>query len=384
MSFLLGLSLILIITKIMEFLAVKWSLPSVVGSLFVGILLGPAFLNIIQESEGLTLFSHIGVILLMFLAGIESDFSRLKKYLKPSLLVALLGIILPVGMFYFTGRLFGFGSHESLFISLIFSATSLSITIQVLKELNYVNTREGSVVVGAALLDDIMVVILLNLVMSFITPTAGGANIGRLLLTTILFFVLLFLCQRYILPLILKLYEKITVPEKNLAFGLALAFFFSFVAEAFGMSDIIGAFFAGIMLSQTKLGHEIEGKIETINTAFFAPVFFVSIGLNLSFHGVGRYWYLMIIFSILAILSKYIGGFLGARLDGFDRQSSSIVGTSMISRGEMALILVVLGLKESLITESMYSLIVLVVLISTVAAPILLKQAVVLKQKSKN
>ncbi|MGX7030651.1 cation:proton antiporter [Vagococcus zengguangii] len=382
MSFLLVISLILIITKVMEHLAVKLSLPSVVGSLMVGILLGPAVLGIVQESEGISLLSHIGVILLMFLAGIESDFNRLKKYLKPSVAVAILGIIMPMVMFYLTSLLFGFGSKEGLFISLIFSATSLSITIQVLKELNYVQTREGSVVVGAALLDDIMVVILLNIVMSLLTPGVGLAQVGQLLLATVLFFVGVFLFQRFLLPIILKIYDKVSVPEKNLAFGLALAFLFSFIAETLGMSDIIGAFFAGIMLSQTEVGHEIEGKIEQINTALFAPVFFVSIGLDLSFHGLGKYWYLIIIFSILAVLSKYIGGFFGAKFDGFDRKSAAIIGASMISRGEMALILVSLGLKQAIISESLYALIVLVVIISTVAAPILLKQAVVTKQKS--
>ena len=382
MSFLLVISLILIITKVMEHLAVKLSLPSVVGSLMVGILLGPAVLGIVQKSEGISLLSHIGVVLLMFLAGVESDFNRLKKYLKPSVTVAVLGIVMPVVMFYLTSLLFGFGSKESLFISLIFSATSLSITIQVLKELNYVQTSEGSVVVGAALLDDIMVVILLNVVMSLLTPGVGVAQVGKLLLTTVLFFVGTFLFQRFLLPIVLKLYEKVTVPEKNLAFGLALAFFLSFLAESLGMSDIIGAFFAGIMLSQTEIGHEIEGKIEQINTAFFAPVFFVSIGLDLSFNGLGKYWYLIVIFSILAVVSKYLGGFIGAKFDGFDGKSASIIGASMISRGEMALILVSLGLKQAIISDSVYALIVLVVIISTVAAPILLKQAVITKQKS--
>ncbi|MGX6961729.1 cation:proton antiporter [Vagococcus xieshaowenii] len=381
MSFLLVISLILIVTKIMEHLAVKLTLPSVVGSLFVGILLGPAVLGVVQKSDGINLLSHIGVILLMFLAGVESDFNRLKKYLKPSVSVAILGIVMPMIMFYVTSMLFGFGSKESLFISLIFSATSLSITIQVLKELNYVQTREGSVVVGAALLDDIMVVILLNVVMSLLTPGVGLAQVGKLLLTTVLFFVGVFAFQRFLLPIVLKLYEKVSVPEKNLALGLALAFFFSYVAETLGMSDIIGAFFAGIMLSQTKVGHEIEGKIDQINRAFFAPVFFVSIGLDLSFHGLGKYWYLIIIFSVLAVLSKYVGGYIGAKFDGFDRKSAAIVGASMISRGEMALILVSLGLKQAIISESLYALIVLVVLISTVAAPILLKQAVMTKQK---
>lgn len=384
MDFLLVLGILLIVTKVVESFSVKVGLPSVVGSLGVGIVLGPALLNIIQESSGITLLSHIGVMLLMFLAGLESDFSILKKYLRPSFIVATLGIVIPVVCFYLCSVLFGLSGKESLFIGLIFGATSLSITIQVLKELNYVKTKEGAIVIGAALLDDIMVVVLLNVVLSLFTPGSSNTVVVKLLVTIILFFIGVYLVNRFVLPFILKAYKHVNIPEKNVSLGLGLAFLLSFIAESIGMSDIIGAFFAGIMLSQTDIGHEIETKVESMNTALFAPIFFVSIGLGLSFKGLGSYWLMIVVFSLLAIITKFAGGYIGAKTQKLSSSSASIIGASLISRGEMALIMVAIGKEQAIVSSEIYALIVLVVLISTIAAPIILKKCVENKQKEED
>lgn len=383
MNILLTLGLIILCTKLADSFAIKVGLPAVVGSLLVGILLGPAVLGVIEESQLIHLFSEIGVILLMFLAGLESDLQTLKKFFKPSLLVGLLGVGVPFIVFTGFSKLFGYDTGAALFIGLIFGATSLSITIQVLKELHFVRTKEGSVIIGSAILDDIIVIILLNLVLTSIGPTATSiVSILGLLGKNLLFFVLLYLFNRFILPLLLKRLKKVKAPEKNTAFALAFAFILSYFAQMIGMSDIIGAFFAGLMLSQTKIAHQVERKIESTTLAIFAPVFFVSIGLNLNFKGIGNQIVLIVVFSVLAVLTKFLGGYLGGRLNGFNRESSSIIGTSLISRGEMALILVSSGLSKNLITQEVYGAIVLVVIVSTIVAPILLKKQIMKQQET--
>lgn len=373
MEFILILALILILTKLADSLAIKIGLPSVLGSLLVGIVVGPAVFGIVQQSEGIHLFADIGVILLMFLAGLECDLKTLKKYFTPSLIVGLLGVFVPFGTFFVASNILGFSTMSSLFIGLIFGATSLSITIQVLKELHFVKTKEGALIVGAAVLDDIIVIILLNIVLNSSVSEGESKSLWFILFSNVLFFIIIYAIHKLILPPILKLFKRMKAPERNLGLGLALCFGLSYLAYAIGMSDIIGAFFAGVIISQTNIGHMLERKVESLTLSLFAPVFFVSIGLNVSFSSFSSNIALIVIFSLLAVLTKFIGGYVGARASRFDRDSSSIVGISLVSRGEMALILVSLGLESNLISLDIYGALVLVVIISTIIAPVLLK-----------
>ena len=192
-----------------------------------------------------------------------------------------------------------------------------------------------------------------------------------------------YLFGKFILPIILKGLSYFIVPERDVAFSLIMVFLLSFLADWIGMSDIIGAFFAGILISQTPFAEYVERKVTSITSALFAPVFFVSIGLKLVLDGLGENMLLIIVFSVLAIFTKFIGGFLGGKIEKFDNNSSAIIGASLISRGEMALILIALGLEKGFIDQGMYASLVLVIILTTVIAPILLKWAIALGDKSK-
>lgn len=373
MDILLTLGLIILFTKIADSIAIRFGLPSVVGSLLVGIIVGPSLLNIFQTNHSIELFSHIGVVLLMFLAGVESDLKILQKYFKPSLYTGLLGVIVPFITFFLCSKVFQFSTETSLFIGLIFGATSLSITVQVLKELHFMQTKEGSVIIGAAVLDDIIVVIFLNFILNMLDPATTIADMVPLLIKNILFFIAIILIDKFVMPLCLKLLKKTKVPEKNVAFSLMLVFLLSYLADFIGMSDIIGAFFAGILISRTHFAHLVEMKITSITLSMFAPVFFVSIGLNLVLDNMMNNLLLLIVFSVLAVITKFVGGYLGGKLEGFDTISSSIVGASLVSRGEMALILISLGLEKTFINEEIYASLVLVIIFTTIIAPIILK-----------
>lgn len=382
MDILLVLAIIILATKVADSLAIKIGLPAVVGSLLVGILLGPAVFNILQNNEAIELFSHIGVVLLMFLAGLECDLKILRKYFKPSLIVGTLGVFVPLILFYLTSTLFGFTTQTALYIGLVFGATSLSITIQVLKELHYIQTKEGAVIIGAAVLDDIIVIILLNVMLNTFSDGSTLEALVPLLIGNIVFFLLIFLIHKFVMPTFIKIIKRMKAPEINMGMSLVLCLALSALAEMIGMSDIIGAFFAGILISQTKIGHSIERKTESIAQSLFAPVFFVSIGLKLSFDGLMDQALLIGVFVILAIASKFLGGYFGAKANGFDNMGSSIIGTSMVSRGEMALILVSLGLETGVISAEDYGALVIVVIASTVVAPIMLK-ALIMKSREK-
>lgn len=377
MSMLLVLAIIILSTKIADSVAIKIGLPAVVGSLLIGIILGPSVLNILQNNTGIELFSHIGVVLLMFLAGLESDLKILKKYFNSSLLVGTLGVFVPLIIYFLTSVLFGFETQIALYIGLIFGATSLSITIQVLKELHYIQTKEGAVIIGAAILDDIIVIILLNVMLNIFSDGSTLEALLPLLAGNIIFFILIFLIHKFAMPLIIKFIHRMKAPEINMGMSLVLCLALSALAETIGMSDIIGAFFAGILIGQTKIGHSIERKTESIAQSLFAPVFFVNIGLKLSLVGLMDNLLLIFVFIILSIVSKFLGGYFGAKVKGFNNMSSSIIGTSMVSRGEMALILVSLGLETGIISNELYGALVIIVISSTIVAPIMLKALIV-------
>lgn len=376
MTILLTLGLIILLTKIADSLAIKFGLPSVVGSLTIGILVGPSVFNLIQNDLSIDMLAQLGVILLMFLAGVESDLRILKKYFKPSLITGLLGVFVPFITFFLTTQLLQYSKETSLFIGLIFGATSLSITLQVLKELNFINSKESHVIIGAAILDDIIAIILLNLILNGLNPNTSAKDIFPFILKNILFFIVIYFIGRFVMPLLLKGVAYLKVPEKEVAFALILVFFLSSLAETLGMSDIIGAFFAGILISQTDFAPRVERKVTSITLSMFAPVFFVSIGLNLVLDGLKHNIGLIVLFCFLAVATKFVGGFLGGKVNQFNNGSSAIIGASMASRGEMALILISLALSKEFINQELYAVLVLVVIFTAIIAPVVLKATI--------
>lgn len=382
MKLLVSLIFIIIGTKLAGHLCNKIGIPAVIGELLTGVILGPALLGLVMHTEAISLFAEIGVILLMFLAGLESDLDKLKKYLKPSVMVALFGILLPMLFISGAAHLFDIPWKEALFLGVIFSATSVSISVQVLKEYNRLDTAEGSVTLGAAVVDDIAVVLIVSLFSAFLSGDSGSGStisvgfLWDLLGSKILFFLGLFLFAKYILNPLLALVKKIVAVEVETAFGLVLCFIFAVLSEKVGMSDVIGAFFIGLLLSRHESKHRIEHNVSVISYSLFIPVFFVSIGLDIELSAFKEYTLLIIVFTVLATLTKLIGGYIGSRLTHLDKNQSLIVGAGMVSRGEMALIIVKMGESLGLINEGLYSAIVVAIILTTLFSPLLIKYAI--------
>nr|WP_144266444.1 cation:proton antiporter [Paenibacillus curdlanolyticus] len=372
MAIFLTLVMVIAATKLAGDLSVRIGQPSVLGKLLAGIVLGPAVLNWIEPSALIHDFSEIGVVLLMFIAGLETDLDQLRKNWKASFAVAIGGIVLPFIGGYGVAQAMGLANAQSIFIGLLLCATSVSISVQTLKEMNQLHSSEGTTILGAAVVDDVIVVLLLAVMMSLLGGESD-VSLSMVFLKKAIFFVVIVLAGWFAIPYVMKRLSTIHVTEAVMSIALVFCFLFAYFAERMGVAAIIGAFAAGISISQTSFKHEVEHKVEPIAYTLFVPVFFVSIGLNISFAGLGSQLLFLLLITLTAIASKWIGGGLGARLTGFGNRASLSIGAGMISRGEVALIIATTGLEASLLPEQYFTSIVLVVILTTLVTPPLLK-----------
>ncbi|EOL43137.1 monovalent cation:proton antiporter-2 (CPA2) family transporter [Enterococcus phoeniculicola] len=372
------LCLILISTTLASHVSKRIGIPAVIGQLLIGIVLGPAMLNWVHQGISITEFSEIGVILLMFLAGLESDVSLLKKYFKPGILVAILGIAFPIVITLLFGRLFSMSLTNSIFLGLVLSATSVSISVEVLKELNMVSSKEGSTILAASVVDDILVVLILSISLGFLSGegAAFDSEMILLLVEQVLYFAGIYFLVKWGAPYLMQLSEKLLAGSSVIIMSLVICLGMSFLADLVGLSGVIGAFFAGIAVGQTDFRSKVDLNIEAIGYAVFIPVFFVSIGLNVSFAGLTNDIWFIVALTLVAVVTKLLGGFIGSKMVGFTNISSTVVGAGMISRGEMALIIVQIGNQAGMIDPTHYTSIVIVIILSTIVSPLIMKQSI--------
>lgn len=382
MEFLGTLCLGLITTSLAGHFSRRIGIPAVIGQLLVGILIGPAVLGWVHNNAFMHIFSEIGVIILMFIAGLESDLEMLKKYFKPALAVAFSGVVFPVVLIYFFGKLFHFSFEQAIFLGVTFSATSVSISVEVLKELKRLKSKEGTTILGAAVIDDIISVIILSVLVSMFSNVAkaqGGhhsSNLWMSFLLDALYFVVIFFLFEWIAPKMMRLGEHLKVASSVTVMSIVLCLGMAWLAEQVGLSDVIGAFFAGVAIAQTPYKQEVDSNIEPIGYAVFIPMFFVSIGLNMTFKGFFDDLIFIVSLTILALITKWLGCGLGAKVLGMNYDSMNIIGSGMVSRGEMALIIAQIGYEAHLLSSEYYSGVIFVIILTTLAAPFMLKAAI--------
>ncbi|WP_236343361.1 cation:proton antiporter [Paenibacillus plantiphilus] len=364
------LAIILLASKLAGDLSVKLRQPAVLGKLLIGIILGPAVLGLITRTDTLEEISQIGVILLMFIAGLETDTGEFKRSGKASAYVGLAGIVVPLGIGYWVGVLLGMSALNAVFLGLLLSATSVSISVQALKELGHLKSREGTTILGAAVIDDVVVIIALAFVMSM---AGGDIDLGMMVLKKVLFFAGAILVGWKIVPWILRRFAPLKVTEAVVSAGLIICFLYAYMAEYTGVAAIIGAYAAGVAISLTNYKHEVTGKVETISYAVFVPVFFTSIGVKVEFEGISSQIGLIAGLSIVAILTKLVGAAIGAKAAGFNWRSAMGIGAAMVSRGEVALIIAAIGQEAGLVDGQMFAVLVVVVLITTIVTPPMMK-----------
>ena len=382
MEFLGTLCLVLITTSLAGHFSRRIGIPAVIGQLLVGILIGPAVLGWVHNNAFMHTFSEIGVIILMFIAGLESALGMLKKYFKPALAVAFSGVVFPVVLIYFFGKLFHFSFEQAIFLGVTFSATSVSISVEVLKELKRLKSKEGTTILGAAVIDDIISVIILSVLVSMFSNVAkaqGGhhsSNLWMSFLLDALYFVMIFFLFEWIAPKMMRLGEHLKVASSVTLMSIVLCLGMAWLAEQVGLSDVVGAFFAGVAIAPTPYKQEVDSNIEPIGYAVFIPMFFVSIGLNMTFKGFFDDLIFIVSLTILALITKWLGCGLGAKVLGMNYDSMNIIGSGMVSRGEMALIIAQIGYEAHLLSSEYYSGVIFVIILTTLAAPFMLKAAI--------
>ena len=380
-KYLFDIALILLSTKVFGLITKKFSMPQVVGALLAGLILGPAMLDILHETEFIKQLAEIGVIILMFTAGLETDIMELKKTGKASFIIALLGVLIPLISGFILAAIFNPGDFtqdisillQNIFIGIILTATSVSITVETLKELGKLNTRAGNAILGAAIIDDILGIVALTIITSF---ADSSVSISVVLHKVVMFFVWAIIAG----ILFYKFYNKwVNEYHRDMRRFVIIAFVFclllSFCAEEFfGVADITGAFIAGLMLSNTSCVHYISSRFEIISYMLLSPIFFASIGIQVDLSGMSSQ---LIIFTILlviiAIASKIIGCGLGAKLCHYSDQEALQVGVGMVSRGEVALIVASKGVAIGLMGTTFFAPVVVMVVVTTILTPILLK-----------
>lgn len=389
-DYLLSLAIILLSTKVLGLVTKKVKLPQVVGALLAGLLLGPACLGIIKDTEFLTEVSELGVIVLMFAAGLETDIGELKKTGKASFMIALCGVIFPLVGGFALAHIFNEGDAslssstflQNVFIGIIMTATSVSITVETLKELGKLSTKAGSAILGAALIDDILGIVALTLVTSL---ADSSVNIAIVLLKIVAFFIVggaMGVLFHY------GFKKWISGSDKDLRRYVIISFAFCLLMaycaeEFFGVADITGAFIAGLAISGTARNSYITSRFETMSYMLLSPVFFASIGLKVSLPNMtGKIILFSVLLLIVAIITKVIGCGLGAKICGYSNRRSLQIGVGMISRGEVALIVANKGISTQLMSNTLFGPIVIMVVATTILTPILLK--IVFKDKVTN
>ncbi|MCH1723940.1 cation:proton antiporter [Lactococcus formosensis] len=363
------LTLILVASLVATLIARRIRIPAVVGQILIGIVLAPAALGWLQGGHTIEVLSEIGVILLMFLAGLESDLGVLKKNFKPALLVALAGVIVPLLVFWGVTTMMGYAFSTAIFYGIVFAATSVSITVEVLQEYGKLSTKAGSIILGAAVVDDILAVLALSI---FTSTQSSSGNLPKQFFMEFLFLLFLVLVHKSI-PKVWRFVEKLPVYAKNTTAALILCLVLSLLADAAGMSAVIGSFFAGLALSQTDVSHKIEEYSSAIAYVVFIPVFFVSIAISVTFESIFEHPILILFFTLLAVLTKFVPAYFIGKSTGLTTSDSALVGTGMVSRGEMALIIAQIGLASQVINSDIYSELVIVIILSTLIAPFLIK-----------
>lgn len=373
------LAIILVAAKFCGILARKLKAPQVVGEIVAGLLLGPSLLGWVNQSDFLTQMAEIGVVLLMFSAGLETNLEDLKKSGPVAFAIACAGVTVPLVMgtilymlFYGFSPLGSTGFYEAVFMGVILTATSVSITVQALKELGHLKDYVGTTLLSAAIIDDVIGIVVLTVVIGFKDPTSSPVSV---IISTVLFFAFALVVGSLIYWVFKKFDTYYPHTRRIPIMGLALCLFLAYAAETyFGIADITGAYVAGIILCSLKDSEYIATKMDTSSYLLFGPVFFASIGLktNVDFSSLSLLLFTLA-FVAVGLLGKVIGCGLVAKLCRFNNWDSLKVGVGMMTRGEVALIVSQKGLSVGMISSEFFTCVIVLIVVSSVLTPILLK-----------
>lgn len=370
--FLLHLAIILILSKYVAALSIRFKMPPVLGMIIMGILLGPSVLDIVKTDIVIQWLAKLGVILLLFTAGLDTDVVQMKSQGKASLMTAAGGVLVPFTLGFVTSRFFGLDVFSATLIGTVLMATSVSVTVMTLIDLKKLHSSEGTTILGAAIIDDVIGILMLT----FVFGLHGGENNILISIAKILgYFLASFIVGFFLFEPIIRFTRKLDVEAGVVAVALSLCFFFAWAAEKAGMAEITGAYIAGLFVGQTRSKRTVSEGVETLGQSFFVAIFFINIGLETQLRDISGNPGFIIFIILFAIAGKILGSGAGAKIGGFSLQQSTRIGIGMVPRGEVALIISAMALTRGIFTQTEYSTTVLIVILSAILTPPLLKWA---------
>jgi Na+:H+ antiporter len=370
-SLLVLVACLLIAAKASGWLCQRFGIPTVLGQLLIGVLVGPSLLGWVQPNQVVSSFANLGVIILMFIAGLETNVKQMRRVGGVAFVSATLGVIIP----FVAGTAFayalGYSLPVSLFLGTLLTATSVSISAQTLKELGKLHTKEGTTILGAAVIDDVLGLIVLSLILAFTL----GQNPLWSIVKMLIYFPTAYLLGYYAFPFLSHWLPRLLALEARIGLVLALVLLYAWSAQELGgVAAITGAYIAGLLVSRTEMREWVHDGLSKIGYAFFIPLFFTYVGIEANFQGVFQLpWLFLLSFTGIALATKVVGCGGGALACRFRPVEALTVGVGMISRGEVALVTATIGLQAGLIPTTLFSVVILITLVTTLVTPLLLK-----------
>ncbi len=371
------MSLLMFVALAGYLIAYRINQSAVVGIILAGIVVGPSLLGLVTYTDFVSSLGHLGAVVLLFTIGLHFNLKEIinLKYF----IIAFFGLVVPWVSGYYLAVVFGFDFGASMFVGIALTATSIAITANVLKEMGKLQTKAAKVIIGAAIIDDVLSLLALSVSSGIVSGDLSLVSILLTIFKAIGFLVLGGLVgSRLLTRLMVKLDATKfcgKYPEAIFIFAIMIAFLYSLLAELFGLSAIIGSFLAGVTLTRVKLRHEVAFREGAEHLQIiFASIFFISLGILLDLHviTVNIIWFVLALTAV-ALLTKFLGCGVPARLMGISTRDSLIVGTGMAPRGEVAMIVALIGLNQNLIAPDMYAALVLMSLLTTVIPPLVLR-----------
>jgi len=364
------LALIILFARWSGVLSMKTKQPPVVGMILIGLLLGPSGIHLLQSGLIIKFLAKVGVILLLFMAGLDTNIRTIRKTGMNAMVVAIGGVLVPFLSGLLLGLAFSFPIYKTLIISTILTATSVSVSVMTLMDLKRLRTVEGVTIMNAAIIDDILGILLLT----FILSTASHE--GSLLLSLgkiVAYLAAIALFGTMVLPGLVRLMTRLGVPTLLLSMAIVCMLLFAWSAEGMGIADITGAYFAGLFFGMCGTREKLLPDLDTLGHALFIPVFFINIGLETHIWHQDVNILFAALFILVAVGGKTFGAGICARFRGFSWQRSLGIGCGMVPRGEVALVISKLSLDMAVLHHNEHSTTVLMVLCTTLVTPFLLK-----------
>ncbi len=369
---LLPLAVLLVAAKLAGAIGARFGLPSVVGKIIIGVLLGPSVFGLFRTDALLSSVASVGVILLMFMAGAETDLVQMREVGLTSLLVACGGVLVPMGGGIALMRAWGYAWSASVFVGVVLAATSVSVTAQTLKELGRLRSRVGTVILGAAVIDDVLGIVLLSVVVGL----DGGRSPLWPLLSMGLFFLIAFALGEWVLPHLFRHLSGLKSREASLALVLALVIVAAWAAESFGkVAAITGAYLFGLAVARhpAEERERITYGVDLVGYSLFVPIFFVMVGMEADGRALAAAPLFTALLIAVAVLTKAVGACAGGLVGRLPKGEAFTVGVGMVTRGEVALVVATLGKEAGVLDGQLFAASLAMVLLTTIATPVLLR-----------